>query len=124
MAKVIDSTVRAVSVMTAELKGRALDWAVATSIGEEYRDDAYRQKYSSDWSQCGELMEKHSISCYQATDPETRTVLHWVAVAEKTAGRRKGLVSADPKIAICRAIVDSHFGSTVEIPTELLVSIH
>jgi hypothetical protein len=40
---------------------------------------------SAKWDQCGELMEKYSISCYQSADPATGKVYHWVGVNELVA---------------------------------------
>lgn len=126
-----------VKIKTAELEGDQLDLAVAlafgiggdvgirTGYGCSYYNGAGLVSYnpSSNWALCGMLMEVHSISCYQSTDPETRTLIHWVAVAEKHEGRRKGLVASNPKTAICRSIVASKLGDTVEIPAELLEAV-
>lgn len=126
-----------VKVKTAELEGDQLDLAVAlafgiggdvgirTGYGCSYHNGAGLVSYnpSSNWALCGMLMEVHSISCYQSSDPATGKVYHWVGVKEGVGERRRGFTAIHPKIAICRAIVASKLGDTVEIPAELLEAV-
>ncbi|MGY6030691.1 phage protein NinX family protein [Phytobacter sp. AG2a] len=124
-------------IKTAELSGRALDWAVA--IADRQLDDcsaegmsilidrqkAYRPvfDYSGNWEKCGPLIEKFKISCYASVDPENGKLYHWVAVNEKLPyAKRRGHTADDPKIAICRAVVASKLGDEVDIPDELMES--
>lgn len=132
-------------VKTDELSGLHLDVAVAISIGgkitrpqdaqiylngmhqlcgeDNKRYSRYVFSPSSSWSDCGELMESLSISCYQTSDPETGKVYHWVGVGESgRPEKRRGMTAENPRVAICRAIVYSKFGSEVELPDELASS--
>ncbi|HBS1256008.1 TPA: DUF2591 family protein [Klebsiella pneumoniae] len=129
-------------VKTESLTGLHLDVAVAIAIGGEVirpqdaqvylngmhqlcgekskRHSRYVFSPSTDWSQCGELMEKYSISCYQSADPVTGKVYHWVGVNELVApGRRRGLFADNPRDAVCRAVVFAAFGDEIELPDEL-----
>ncbi|MEX0495969.1 phage protein NinX family protein [Raoultella terrigena] len=129
-------------VKTANLTGLQLDVAVAISIGGEIDRPQDAQVYlngrhqlcgergtlhnrdvfspSTNWSQCGELMERFSISCYQSADPATGKVYHWIGVNELVApGRRRGLIADNPRVAVCRAVVFAKFGDEIELPDEL-----
>ncbi|HBS6449701.1 TPA: DUF2591 family protein [Klebsiella pneumoniae] len=129
-------------VKTESLTGLHLDVAVAIAIGGEVTRPQDAQVYlngmhqlcgeksnrhsryvfspSTDWSQCGELMEEYSISCYQSADPATGKVYHWVGVNELVApGRRRGLIADNPRVAVCRAVVFAKFGDEIELPDEL-----
>lgn len=84
-------------VKTANLSGVQLDYAVACSInmGQPILHITSETLFvemamkvfspSAKWNQCGELMEKYSISCYQSADPATGKVYHWVGVNELVA---------------------------------------
>ncbi|HDT3137557.1 TPA: DUF2591 family protein [Enterobacter asburiae] len=75
---------------------------------------------STEWAQCGPMMESLSISCYQSADPATGKLYHWVGVNELVSpGRRRGLVADNPRTAICRAVVFAKLGHVVDIPDEL-----
>ena len=129
-------------VKTDELSGLHLDVAVAISIGGKITRPQDAQVYlngmhqlcgednkrysryvfspSSSWGDCGELMESLSISCYQSSDPATGKVYHWVGVNESGhPTKRRGMTAENPRVAICRAIVYSKFGSEIELPDEL-----
>ncbi|MBM1117025.1 DUF2591 family protein [Klebsiella grimontii] len=129
-------------VKTANLTGLQLDVAVAIAIGGEVTRPQDAQVYlngmhqlcgeknkrhsryvfspSTEWSDCGELMESLSISCYQSADPATGKVYHWVGVNELVApGRRCGLIADNPRVAVCRAVVFAKFGDEIELPDEL-----
>lgn len=130
-------------VKTSELSGVQLDVSVALALGgvisrpqdaQVYlngmhqlcgesgkRHSRYVFSPSSDWSQCGEIMEALSISCYQCSDPVTGKFYHWVGVNELVSpGKRKGLIAENPRVAICRAVVSAKLGDEVEIPDELM----
>ncbi|HGW2955524.1 TPA: phage protein NinX family protein [Raoultella ornithinolytica] len=129
-------------VKTANLTGLQLDVSVAISIGGEVDRPQDAQVYlngrhqlcgehnmlhsshvfspSTNWSQCGELIERFSISCYQSADPATGKVYHWVGVSElATPGKRRGLIADNPRVAVCRAVVFAKFGDEIELPDEL-----
>lgn len=127
-----------IEVKTADLIGPALDWAVANaagwpveikphgqysnaSTGHKLKARSYRLWMvsdvdpeectpSSDWSQGGPLIEKH-----------TSTVTHaaydagWWAHSGNHIGEGK-----TPLIAACRAIVAAKLGDVVGVPTELI----
>ncbi|WP_289484063.1 MULTISPECIES: phage protein NinX family protein [Enterobacteriaceae] len=130
-------------VKTAELEGVQLDVAVAIAIGGHVTTAQYAQVYlngmrqlcgevnkrhsryvfspSTDWKDCGELMENLSISCYQSADAATGKVLHWVGVNELYGdGKRRGWIADNPRVAICRAVVAAKIGDEVDIPDELI----
>ncbi|MEQ5288231.1 hypothetical protein [Providencia huaxiensis] len=97
-----------ITVKTNELTGIALDWAVTEAIGEQQREDAYRKKYSSDWRDCGTLLERFRIDVHHE-------IGGWLAHKDL------GFIGAanDLKIAICLAIVGWKFGDEVQIPASL-----
>ncbi|HCO3755910.1 TPA: phage protein NinX family protein [Escherichia coli] len=121
-------------VKTFELSGRALDFAVASSMGLRLKieggdfwnvsksgDFWDRCDYSGSWILCGRLIESELISCYASINPEDETVYHWCAVKEVSDYRkRRGFTDSDPKVAICRAVVSAKIGDEVEIPDELM----
>lgn len=127
-------------VKTEDLDGIHLDVAVAIALGgvltrpqdgqvylngmhqlcgeKNKRHSRYVYSPSTDWSQCGELMESMGISCYQSADPASGEVFHWVGVDE-LAPRRRGLIADNPRVAICRTVVFAKLGHEVDIPDEL-----
>ncbi|HGL4547156.1 TPA: phage protein NinX family protein [Klebsiella aerogenes] len=132
-----------VKVKTADLVGTQLDIAVAVALGgvitrpqdaqvylnemhqlcgeSAKRHSRYVFSPSTDWGQCGELMESLSISCYQSNDPATGKFYHWVGVNELAhPGKRRGLIADNPRVAICRSVVQSKLGDEVDIPDELI----
>ncbi len=140
-----------VKVSTADLEGMALDWAVASAVGFPVQHskrlgvhcvkvlrvssaegivragDTYNP--SSDWSQCGPLLEEFQLTLmlhetYEISGKRFQDV--WEAGAASdwfVDPDAYEPVSTDPKIAICRAIVASKLGDTVEIPAELLEAV-
>ncbi|MDE9566301.1 DUF2591 domain-containing protein [Xenorhabdus bovienii] len=110
---------------TSELTGQALDWAVAKSIGlpaivtpfgnliikgmEDYTP-------STDWAQCGELIEKHHVELnFNSVSEE------WSAYIFNFEELESVIEDGDtPQIAICRAVVAAQLGDEVEIPDELV----
>lgn len=122
-----------VEVKTAELAGAALDWAVAIAEsltafvappqygnphlvcvmpGHVHRG-YYRYSPSTDWSQCGPLIESRKVMIIY---PEGEQ-LDWEASATNDCDLHLG---PTPLIAACRAIVASVLGETVSVPKELL----
>lgn len=128
-------------IKTEDLDGIHLDVAVAIALGgkvtrpqdgqvyldgmhqlcgeKNKRHSRYVYSPSSDWSQCGELMENLAISCYQSVDPVSGEVFHWVGVNELVTRHRRGLIADNPRVAICRAVVFAKLGHEVDIPDEL-----
>ena len=111
-------------IKTSELKGAALDWAVAQCEGEEvtlvkgqletrWTEDGW--KPSTDWAQGGPIIEREKI------DVRYRIGVNMTANIggqyEQTAGHRE---SANPMLlAAMRCYVASKLGDEVEIPNEL-----
>ncbi|MDM3358755.1 phage protein NinX family protein [Citrobacter sp. Cb004] len=131
-----------VKVKTSDLVGTQLDVAVALALGgvitrpqdaqvylnemhqlcgeSAKRHSRYVFSPSTDWSQCGELMESLPVSCYQSKDPATGKFFHWVGVNESGhPAKRRGLIADNPRVAICRAVVFSKLGDEVDLPDEL-----
>lgn len=114
-------------VAIGELEGVALDWAVAKatcpdSFADSCRDDGLphwsvgwlsKGRPTTDWSQCGPLIERHEVSVEHACGD-------WGASLWR--GSDMVVVEAEsPLIAACRAIVASHNpDGYVEVPVELL----
>ncbi|PLK61924.1 DUF2591 domain-containing protein, partial [Klebsiella quasipneumoniae] len=119
-------------IKTEDLVGIQLDYAAALATGQkvdfevdtgclwfEDRDVWFTWSPSTEWAQCGPMMESFSISCYQSADPATGKVYHWVGVNELVApGRRRGLIADNPRVAVCRAVVFAKFGDEIELPDE------
>ncbi|MDE9527949.1 phage protein NinX family protein [Xenorhabdus bovienii] len=113
-------------IKTSELTGRALDWAVAKSIGLpaivtpfgnliiEGMEEDYTP--STDWSQCGELIEKHRVELdFNSVSEE------WSAYIFNFEELESVIEDGDtPQIAICRAVVATQLGDEVDIPDELV----
>lgn len=120
-------------IKTEDLNGIQLDYAAAVATGQqvdfeadtgclwfEERDVWFVWNPSTEWAQCGPMMERFSISCYQSADPTSGEVFHWVGVNELVSpGHRRGLIADNPRVAICRAVVFAKLGHEVDIPDEL-----
>lgn len=135
-------------VKTAELSGLQLDVAVALAIGGklERPHDAqillngmhqlcgevnkkwsrYVFSPSTDWGQCGPLIDQFKLSLYLHSEYEINgegvydvyeagCSTDWFVDATTPDP-----VSTDPKVAICRAVVASKLGDEVDIPDELM----
>ncbi|MEX0445232.1 phage protein NinX family protein [Xenorhabdus sp. SGI246] len=121
-------------IKTSELTGKALDWAVARvtacdvkinenkNISATFNGCRYAACWepSSDWSICGQLIEKY-------IDDFTHMAFrgdHWVAncraVRVGDFSIFKTQTGDTPQIAICRAVVAAQLGDEVEIPDELV----
>jgi len=108
-------------ILTKDLIGKPLDWAVATSQELEpipnqpagffyWGGQSGSYSPSTDWAQGDPIIERECIALKAyATEP-----VHWEA---GTFGSFKG---ATPLIAAMRCLVASKFGDEVEIPEELL----
>lgn len=137
-------------VKTAELSGGALDWAVAIAEGWEPNrphdgqlkrgesyilvsdrtvDRRFRRFWyspSTDWSQCGLLIEQYKLSLYLHSEYEINGEgVYDIYEAGCSAdwfvdATTPDPVSTDPKVAICRAVVASKLGDEVDIPDELM----
>lgn len=106
-----------IEVKTADLIGPALDWAVAIAC------DVHVEGFepSTDWSQCGPLIEKYRLvvahaGCYG-----------WFAYLQGNPRCTYVDTQAEDEIcgptalvATCRAIVHAKFGDTVKVPKELI----
>lgn len=69
-------------------------------------------EYSSDWSQCGPLIEKYKVTLEPGAG--------WFCSPDKWLARivddrgETGIIAETPQIAICRCIVASKYGDEVE----------
>ncbi|WP_265532567.1 phage protein NinX family protein [Pseudomonas saponiphila] len=133
-----------VEVKTQDLSGAALDWAVHASffgndgpdwdvvggvfgtvslrdvrigmdgIGQE--DVFHPYQPSTDWAQGGPLIEAFKLDLEHDHDRSRPWVSYQIVDPRLTT---KGFAGETPLIAVCRAIVASHFGDTVSVPKEL-----
>lgn len=102
---------------TSELKGVALDWAVARCEGLSHRLHGHIP-YSSDWAQGGPIIEREKIElAYRVGVNWTATRIEGPAVCEVTVPyNQKG---SPQLIAAMRCYVMSQYGDEIEIPDEL-----
>jgi len=116
---------------TSELKGPALDWAVAKCEGEDYSPvttySGIGQEfpptcYSTDWSQGGPIIEREGIATsplpdnsWRAYAPMGTRVLHGREIFD---WQHKG-AGPTPLIAAMRCFVASKLGDEIYIPEEL-----
>ena len=163
-------------VKTSELTGMALDWAVAKALGilrsdiiQMYAGGMYAEgllpvgycpvsesvfdiplhqmKYSTDWSQFGQTIEREKISIIRCDDdyekdaqgfttskriPVWAAVIgdcHSISVTYGSEGDHCGdyyevdcdaIVGSTPLIAACRCFVTKKLGTYIEISDELL----
>lgn len=135
-----------VEMKTAELKGVALDWAVAIVVKGKVYDDSddclcppegavqmnnddstlwlssggfHPENHwmpSADWAQCGPLLETQYIEL-SIGDEE-----YWACrtSTSKYDDERVSYAGSSMLIAACRAIVGEKIGQTVSVPKELL----
>lgn len=106
---------------TSELKGAALDWAVAKCEGKLPASyDDWKQTwphYSTDWSQGGPIIdrEKIEIRCNTLLNiSEWNACLSYIGPHPRLEGR-----GPTPLIAAMRCYVASKLGDEVEVPEEL-----
>ncbi len=125
-------------VKTSELSGVQLDYAVAWSVdwGQPVLHITSGGSFvelmgvvfspTSNWSQCGPLIEQFKLTLYLHTEYEINGEgVYDVYEAGCSAdwfvdASTPDPVSTDPKIAICRAVVASKLGDEVDIPDELM----
>lgn len=111
-------------IITSELQGSALDWAVAKCEGINYEVidgglDWHCPDYSTIWADGGPLIEREKIGVWWAThyidEDGVEYGNHWYA---ETA---EGLVGDGPTplIAAMRCYVVSKLGDEVEVPDEI-----
>lgn len=118
-----------IETKTCELSGAALDWAVAKADGEQivefegkhsvivgFRLNPIRTPGgytpSTDWSQGGPLIFEYRVNLHEVSDDCWEA---WVTGREEY--RYKG--GDAPLVAICRAVIASQLGDTVNVPAEL-----
>ena len=109
---------------TSELRGAALDWAVAKCEDEEvslikgqletrWTDNGW--KPSTDWAQAGPIIEKEKIELAHMYSDRN---FFWVATRSEN-----GAISEEqgptPLVAAMRCYVASQLGDEIEIPEEL-----
>lgn len=125
-------------VKTSELKGRALDWAVARAEGwdvkitqhgfqHDFKIDlrctkpretlGYNWAPSTAWSQGGPLIQKYNIAVCPRIEGDEGDGWLWLA----GTGRHL-LDGMTVLVAACRAIVAVKFGDTVQVPAVLVES--
>ena len=115
---------KTIEVKTSELTGAALDWAVAEAEGlkpsKNWTGIYYRP--STDWSVTGPLIDRYSI--WLSNDD--RGYIASIPLHSVIAGAYTGDINAclpgggTALVAVCRAIVLSKIGTTVEVPEQLL----
>jgi hypothetical protein len=123
---------------TSELTGAALDWAVAKADEErdvlfcqrqygrlivriagdhETRDIEWPYTPSTDWSQCGPIIEREGIGLDQYADyPRWQA---FTPAPEQQSGQAV-CTGPTPLIAAMRCYVVSKLGDTVDVPPELV----
>ena len=106
-------------IKTQDLTGAALDWAVAKCEGDEFVAEPgvngigmeyEATRYSTDWAQGGQIIEREGISIYRMT-PD------WSAAYNPSGAAQDG---PTPLIAVMRCLVAAKLGDEVEVPDELL----
>ncbi|MDC9598971.1 phage protein NinX family protein, partial [Xenorhabdus anantnagensis] len=113
-------------IKTSELTGRALDWAVCLALGARISDGRFLElpsgyfvdknsryysfKPSTDWAQCGELIDKYLDDVTYMGRKDN----HWVASVRALTvddfSIFKMQTGDTPQIAICRAVVAAQLG--------------
>lgn len=130
-----------IEVETANLEGRALDWAVAIVegwkpdrptdgqlesngfvilVGSHKPDSTKRFSYSpsTSWINGGSLIEKFSIGLKPYSTEIGGAVEYWVA--ESWEEGTPMLDGPTPLVAACRTVVAHNLGMTVSVPAALL----
>jgi hypothetical protein len=112
---------------TSELRGKALDWAVAEAEGFFKKDMAsirdgkvdvfYFDGYepSNDWALGGAIIERECINIVK-----NETGKYWQAASEKwMLNDGHPSIGETPLIAAMRCYVESELGDEVQLPEEL-----
>ena len=126
------------TIKTAELTGPKLDWAVAecekvrtyvrpcehtmtglcildADLVDMETDDAQELRYSRDWAQGGQILERENISVgYQGHSGVPLDSLWYATNRVDACG-----FGQKPLIAVLRCFVTSKLGDTVEVPEVL-----
>lgn len=123
-----------IEVKTADLSGRALDYAVANCLnGDPAFFDAFGARMlgrrislevmagnvrpSTDWAQCGPMIVSRMVAIDYGRPLRDGELPKWVAQCWMPYGCGEG---ETPLIAACRAIVAAKLGDTVQVPAELV----
>jgi hypothetical protein len=103
---------------TSELKGAALDWAVAKCEGHTdskdfawYYDRRNTFNFSTDWAQGGPIIEREGISINSHLDGYEWFARDYWGMNEQAAEK--------PLVAAMRCYIATKLGDTVDIPDEL-----
>jgi hypothetical protein len=101
---------------TSELTGAALDWAVwAAQYGEGfYGFKPERDRYSTDWSQGGPIIEREKIDTFNQDNGYNGAIL----MATRKNPHPTPYFGETTLIAAMRCYVASKLGDEVEIPKE------
>jgi hypothetical protein len=95
---------------TSELKGAALDWAVA--MAENWAGADFEVKpYSTSWAHSGPIIEREGISINSHLDGYEWFARDYWGLKEQAAEK--------PLVAAMRCYIANKLGDTVEIPDEL-----
>lgn len=122
-----------IEVKTADLSGAALDWAVGTAAGIELKGFAGKGfgvyipsengfvkeiwSPSTDWAQCGSLIDKYRPDIQTNSDGQIAAYLNNSLSDPEPLAIGRGDTYL---IAVCRAIVAAKLGDTVQVPAELV----
>jgi len=98
---------------THDLKGAALDWAVAQCKGFPVRNgfDDNCPEYSTNWAEGGPIIERENIELFIRDE-------QWFAYSSLSTP--EDFHGDTPLIAAMRCYVASQFGDTVDVPSELI----
>ena len=116
-------------IKTSELRGAALDWAVAKCerIEFTYEDHPHHEMFdmhfSTDWAQGGPIIEREKLTVAPSDQKSYVGQEAWTAYRIETLftdqGDREYQTGSTPLIAAMRCYVASKLGDEVEIPEEL-----
>lgn len=126
------------SILTKDLIGKQLDWAVAVALGVHWSENGYfvwpiddqnkypyratTPNYSTDWAIGGVVADQHDISMFGMNTWGEGHCAHYHerktdrGVVGKLTARGYGPTKL---IAAMRCLVEEKIGSTVEVPTEI-----
>ncbi|MCG3462723.1 DUF2591 domain-containing protein [Xenorhabdus bovienii] len=122
-------------IKTSELTGRALDWAVARTVGYEsikispktkdilvgYIDRPITYSPTLNWGQIPALLIDYRIAIIPERLSDTGGSDGWYARFYLDGGKQYTTdVCECPQIAICRAVVAAQLGDEIDIPDELV----
>ena len=121
-------------VKTANLKGAALNWAVAKCeglldsrgrISDEYIDSLRSHQtgdFTSDWSVAGPIIDREKINLILLPSPNYTSNKEWNYWVGSIVTH--SVTGPSPLIAAMRCFVASRMGDEIEIPDELLDDSH